>query len=194
MPIRIPAAWRLVLKEIQLQGFPEAAIVGGALRDLVHGVPVKDVDIFVTDSPKLREALGVVFPQGYKTVLHPNSCDYIDSLADVTSVYEGVRHGVEFQIIAVRDQASVEDFVARIDFGICRIGYDGSAAYHPESFIRDVQNKTFTLLRSDDAAQFNRSLERYDRLQAKYPKHTLVVQPEFEHLLPATIDLVPLSA
>jgi hypothetical protein len=47
MGIVIPKRWQEVLHKIQAGGFPEAVIAGGALRDLHHDMPVKDIDIFV---------------------------------------------------------------------------------------------------------------------------------------------------
>jgi hypothetical protein len=45
--IEIPQRWQDVLQRLHANGFPEAVIAGGALRDLDHGKPVKDVDIWV---------------------------------------------------------------------------------------------------------------------------------------------------
>jgi hypothetical protein len=45
--MKIPADWQAVLQKIQTV-YPSAIIAGGALRDLYHGKPVKDVDIFIS--------------------------------------------------------------------------------------------------------------------------------------------------
>lgn len=46
MDTSIPQIWKDTLSKIQ-QVFPGAVIAGGCLRDLDHGKPIKDVDIFV---------------------------------------------------------------------------------------------------------------------------------------------------
>ncbi len=44
---QIPAEWKALLNALHQNGSPEAVIAGGALRDLAHGKPIKDVDIFL---------------------------------------------------------------------------------------------------------------------------------------------------
>lgn len=186
MPIRIPDHWKNTLRAIQLKGSPEAAIVGGALRDLTHGVPVKDVDIFVTYRAEVEDTMDEHFGAfGWSVTVAPQSSSYIGSMTDVRAVFEAEDGGHTYNIICLDKEMTMSEMIARIDFGICRIGYNGSYAETPAEFIRDVQNRTFTLLRSDDQKQYDRSMERFERLQAKYKDHTLVIPPQFAKFMPA---------
>jgi hypothetical protein len=45
--MNIPLRWIDALRQLHENGFPEAIIAGGALRDLDNDRPIKDVDIFV---------------------------------------------------------------------------------------------------------------------------------------------------
>lgn len=61
----IPKRWDEVLQRLHANGFPEAVIAGGALRDLDNGKPIKDVDVWVAgkggsenEQAMLAEAFG----------------------------------------------------------------------------------------------------------------------------------------
>ena len=67
--------------------------------------------------------------------------------------------------------------LARFDFGICMAGWDGNEVYTADEYKRDVEQKTFTLNRADDQAQFNYSMSRFEKMTAdRYAGWQLVVR------------------
>ena len=169
--MQIPAAFAATLALVQEQ-FPGSMLAGGALRDLDNGRAVKDLDIFAPNVGSLEEL---------KTGAR---CIAEGSLIGVMGGYEnwataecvGVLdvdcpYGL-FQLIGLC--TGPETILPRIDFGICQIGFDGTQVVHTEAYAADKAAKTFTIVRSDDAAQTDRSYRRWDRLRAKYADWKLV--------------------
>lgn len=174
----IPARWLEILSAIQVVE-PGAVLVGGALRDLAAGAPVKDLDIFFGINPlNNRQALDVVDallihdPDASLTM----SCNFssCDELGDCyqTDTYR-LSDGTEVNLIVLA-QGGLKHVVERVDFGICQIGTDGVEVYETEQRIADLFAKTFTIVRGDTEADIERSLRRWDRLSQKYPGWTLV--------------------
>lgn len=182
----IPQQWRDVLTTLKLNGFPEAVIAGGALRDLTHGVPVKDVDIFVHHTSEFDKKLDKAFPGQWRKLLTESSTDYLNGTFDtVVAVVDLTVDGVTtpIQIIALSVIPTIDAAMARFDFGICQIVYDGSAVQMTQAFVDDVRGKTFTVIRSDTEEQMKRTLKRWDRFKEKYPQHALVVPPKYAYLV-----------
>ena len=60
-------------------------------------------------------------------------------------------------------------------------GWDGDEVYTAPEYKRDIEQKTFTLCRADDQAQFNYSMSRFDKMTAdRYAGWQLVVPAKFE--------------
>jgi hypothetical protein len=170
--MQIPAAYAATLAAVR-EVFPGALIAGGALRDLDNDRPVKDLDIFAPDVPDLD-----TFRDRAACLLRPAA------LMGVMGGYEnwatreciGVLDisgtDADFQLIGL--STGPETILPRLDFGICRIGYDGSEVIRTDDYLADQAAQSFTLLRADDDAQRDRSLRRFERLSAKYPGWKLI--------------------
>ena len=50
--------------------------------------------------------------------------------------------------------ASPKENIARFDFGVCMAAFDGENTIQTPEFETDEENKTFTLCRADNQAQF----------------------------------------
>ena len=187
------------LARIQTQ-FPEAVIVGGALRDTYFGRSIKDVDVFVTHIESVDgrdfvwEKLRAAFPKEYDNdnfdifdcrvavsdypnvrLVVPDARDYEDwSDGDVRSVYEvQIEEGqVPFQIITTNKPMSRDDVMMRVDFDFCRTAFDGRLWDFAPSFYEAGQRKTATYVGSSDPKQMGRSCRRGERLHDKYPDWT----------------------
>jgi hypothetical protein len=186
---QIPAAWLSELAKVQ-EVDPDAMIAGGALRDLDHGLQVKDVDVFLTYREGVVEAveeavgrrLSILVPEPKHR--SNNVSEYLSHFDDeVACVFDD---GVEdfdwengeyvtkpnppYQFIFL--QHGVGDPVSRIDFGLCRIGVGRSGVVVTPEYERDKRNKTFTLLRPRSVET---ALRRYERLKEKFPDHRLIL-------------------
>ncbi len=184
----IPAHWREILRRAQTVT-PHAYLAGGALRDLDHGVPHKDLDIFFQssgDADRDFNALREVFPD-IELKFDGSYMDRGD--ASIGSVYavqvqvetcysyfpEHFQHTHAWpvetvQFIAMPECRDIHDVLNRLDFGICRIGFDGERVVRTADYHLDCQRHEFTLMPSADT---ERSLRRYERLLPKYPGFTL---------------------
>jgi hypothetical protein len=167
----IPRAWFLALIGIQ-RTHPEAIIAGGALRDLDNNRPVKDVDIFV-------HGKGIESLFDLRTWLvgtYKVDCDEIDEKKvypisdgnDVVGYFDAHFEGmtVPTQIIMLR--TSDIGAVDRMDYGICRISFDGTTLTRTPEYIIDQRDKVFRLRIDRGAVGMASSVHRFARLQAKY--------------------------
>ena len=169
----IPAAWRLAIEHVR-QTFPDAVIAGGCLRDWLHYKDslIKDIDIFIPGAED-NDIVDYVSNNHSKD----NPACYVnygnmsnDDVSIVCKIEKTCGDGISCDYIGVKvDSGAILD---RFDFGICQIAYDGKSLTCTNEFLTDVTLNTFTLLRCDNADQFRRSRERFDRLHLKYPNHT----------------------
>lgn len=168
VPIAAVTALRRIQKEV-----PEAIVAGGCLRDTINGKPVNDIDIFVPQSRGhvAREVISEgrrltkVIPEPYLT--------FNNAVSDVR-YYEG-NGELPVNIISVTDDTCTpEQQLDRFDFGICRVAYDGVRLWKDLTFDRDQREHTFTLLVAQTKEQRKYSLERFKRLQEKYPGWKMV--------------------
>jgi hypothetical protein len=184
----IPQRWKDVLKALQENGFPEAIIAGGALRDLDHGREIKDVDIFVLDhgasSAVLAKDLARAIGYRATNIIAPANSEYAIGRRErpVTGIYEFEHenkmysNGIPFQIIAVQSVSGLKDFPAYVlqdfDLGICRIYFDGKTLVRAPEYTQDEITKTFTAYVPLSGRQLDLTKERVRRLSEKYPEFT----------------------
>lgn len=164
--MQIPTAYAASLAAVR-EVFPGALLAGGALRDLDNDRPVKDLDIFAPDVPDLdilRARAALLAPNcvvgvmgGYESWATEECVGVLD--IDIPGL-------TPFQLIGLR--SGPETILPRLDFGICRIGFDGNDVIRTDEYLADQATRTFTLLRCDDDAQRERSLKRFERLSEKY--------------------------
>ncbi|MBB3693045.1 hypothetical protein [Sphingomonas sp. BK580] len=160
----IPAAYAATLAAVR-EVFPGALIAGGALRDLDNGREVKDLDIFAPNVPDLDTFRALAARFGVLLSVMGGYESW--ATAECVGVIDLQIGDQPFQLIGLR--SGPETILPRLDFGICRIGFDGSEVIRTDEYLADQATQTFTLLRADDDAQRDRSLRRFDRLSAKYP-------------------------
>lgn len=171
--IIIPRDWRAALKAVQYL-FPEAVLAGGALRDLFANRPAKDLDIFISSRGRdvfdVYEQLIELFGDA-RMVIGENLAEYSQALDEVAYAIETISdEGMPIQVIALKQpEVTVESAVERIDFGLCRISYDGKQLYVTPEFKRDLMLSCFTVCLTLSEARLKRTKERHERLQAKYP-------------------------
>ncbi len=184
----VPVKWRNALAAVQAGGFPEAVIAGGALRDLDHNKPVKDVDVFVVDRGDATLAMLNKALHGAGNVLgsddantESGSVDRLSTVIDYTPVDE---NEPPIQVIVMPaslyagspDDPSVflQYMLDDFDIGLCRIGFDGKSVIRTEEYERDVADGTITILKAESVTELGRSRARAERIGQKYPDHKIV--------------------
>ena len=124
-------------------------IIGGALRDTDMGLPMKDVDIFVS---------------GYEDDPVPDDAEDGARNAYLLRAFTVPWMGFELNIIFLRGVWDLERATDRCDFGICQIGYDPltERTYRSDAYRIDRDMRTLTLCRDTVP-------ERKQRMLAKFP-------------------------
>jgi len=193
--IELPAKWLEVLAKVQ-EVFPEALIAGGALRDLILGREIKDIDVFVRSrGEETQAALASIY--GDAKAEHPDLVrDYGENVPELQGVYtlhvgDGDRDWAPdspvsddeycpFQIIALNQDVTPDSCLGRFDFGICRVATDGKTVFIDPAFTKDIVAHTFTLLFCNKRES---SMKRFTRLtDEKYRGWTLVDPDAHQHL------------
>lgn len=94
---KLDSRWVAFLKLLQRNGFPDAVIAGGAVRDTVLDREVKDIDIFIMHSNKARldylnEILGI--KQDFDSWVKNKNVNEISLLVDVDEIKESATEKV----------------------------------------------------------------------------------------------------
>lgn len=184
--LRLPELWWTLFMEI-LAVDPHAILAGGALRDAGHGKTdeVKDLDFFVSAETDLSTLECWLAAHEYTL---SNSVDLGSVLTDektevsVSRVFKHPQGGVEVNVIWMADGMKPSDRVSTFDFGICQIALSAFGPILTQAFHVDAVCSTFTLISCPNVENFGRSMRRFERLRAKYPKHALVIPPRFAEL------------
>lgn len=164
---------RTVLSSLHANGFPEAIVVGGAMRDLDNsrGDAVKDIDVVIFDRRGYLSALKKAMAGfQHRVAVTEQVANYL-AFENVVSVHEfwEDEKSIPIQVVVAREKRTPLEILERHDFGLCQIGFDGTCMIRTDAYLVDQKNRTFTLVRCRDAADFWRSVGRYQRLEAKYP-------------------------
>jgi hypothetical protein len=147
---------------------PDAHIAGGAVRDTILGKPIQDIDIFIEDdwtenaAELLRSQFGYVKVGEWKKYL-----GFSDPAMIRVAKFEKAEETIPICIIGlVSGYVTPKSNIARFDFGICMVAFDGENTIRTPKFDSDVENKTFTLYRADNMEQFVYSMSRYKKITA----------------------------
>ncbi|MET4313539.1 hypothetical protein [Bradyrhizobium sp. RT4b] len=166
---------------------PSAHIAGGAVRDTLLERPIRDIDLFLSvgctyDAAKvLRSEFGFVKVGEWKSYAM-----FSDPAVVQVARFEKADEEIPVCLIGLSHdwmegrKMTMQENLARFDFGVCMAGWDGHEVYTAPQYKRDVEQKTFTLCRADDMAQLNYSMSRFEKMTAdRYTGWRLVVPPEF---------------
>lgn len=153
-------------------GTEELIIAGGAPRDLLSGVPVKDIDIFVRMDPEFGDE--TAFTRGCKHLasilngvpeFRPASEDY-GNLLDLCDITSAKTHSL-IQVISI-DRCPVSD-VHSYDFGLSQVFVTPAGPFFTAAAVADRLNQTITHIPTyHNEAAFQRSKARLARLREKY--------------------------
>ena len=171
-----------LLAELQTVA-PEAHVAGGAVRDTILEKPIHDVDVFMDErhveevAKVLRSRLGFVKVGEWKQYL-----GFSDPAMTRVAKFEKAEETIPLCIIGLKSNyTSPEANIARFDFGICMVAFDGENILRANEFAVDMEAETFTLCRADNLAQFSYSMSRYNKITAgRYQGWGLSIPRAFE--------------
>lgn len=152
-------------------GIHDGVISGGALRDHLHGVPVKDIDVFVH---------GAML--GDRQIIRTPGLQY--AAPERSSAPTWVSHPIEtfvskapVQIINTARRFTAETLIADHDIGLCQIAYlRGGTLLTTQAFQDDFHTCKLTVTlppHQTGPRDIARTVERLERLLAKYPSHSV---------------------
>lgn len=173
---QVPEAWLQAMARVSAVAGTPCVLGGGAIRDLVLGQSIKDLDITVPFSEARFQALLQGFSEFPKTQhVNVGTSEYIEGMQECKAVLGFDVPGIpplNIIMLAERVGTDVLSVVERNDFGICQIGCNSNGHIEAtEAFYKDVENKTFTNTRFGDEPRARR---RFERLSQKYPDYTPV--------------------
>jgi hypothetical protein len=172
-------------------GTGELIIAGGAPRDVLSGVQVKDIDVFIRmgeedfDGKQFAQHCRVFATVlGGTLELRPSAPEYPD-IFDLADIHAPNGLGV-VQMVGLYDKSPIDDVVL-YDFGLSQVFVTPKGLFFTEAAIRDRQNKTITYLPSspNDAAVL-RSKARLERLRQKYIGWTFANCESLDAISPAS--------
>lgn len=157
--------------------FPSAILAGGYLRDCWFGRSPKDIDIFFeyTENPTaaLRHALGAANVDPMMGAMYREQ-------GDVNSVWDLKGFAHPCQVIMLNEGLTAISRVKDHDFDFCQIWHDGWRLNCTVAFTH-MNAQEVTLTHCESQSEFNRSMDRWDRLKQKYPDFKLVIPPRYRH-------------
>lgn len=172
-----------ILQEVQ-QKYPEAIIAGGFLRDLFFGKEFKDIDIFINESKEKEEPYEEIsvsfFPKSscnmqYSTDDQIREVNYYNWFPVENQGLWQFESRFEINVIEVLNS----DLAARVqehDFDFCQVYTDGKQIYGVDILQQILDTKTITLVQCENAKQWQRSMNRWERFQEKYPGFKLKIK------------------
>ena len=166
----IPVGWIEALTTIQ-QHFPEAVIAGGALRDLVFGGTVKDIDIFAPDNCPAIEGLLSSTGWGFRAA-NEHLAEYAQWAGSTISfvgelIVPELDHPINL-ILLNMNEFSMSAVLGRMDIGACKAGTDGRLVTVTCDFLRDAANRSFTVVYVPNATAASATLTRMERFRHRW--------------------------
>lgn len=169
----IPAEWSQVLCSVK-EHFPRAIIAGGALRDLWHNKPAKDVDIFIPVQEPIADDLYEIqmlqldpYAEKIAASLYGQSGNAATpGFRNIYCIWRLNINGVIYEIIFIEDRG--ENIIDVFDLSIAQIGYNGYDVEYTENFKRTVEDK---VIRVCNVNRSDRQTKRMERVLSKYPEY-----------------------
>ena len=174
-----------ILEALQRAVPSSVHIAGGAVRDTILDRPIRDVDIFLSNTDAdpaaalLRAKFGYVKVGEWKQYM-----GFSDPMMVRVAKFEKADETIPICLIGLKEDLSPSDNIERFDFGVCMAAWSGGEfILRDDHFKRDIESKTFTLCRADNLAQFSYSMVRFEKLTAdRYKGWKLAVPDQFKEL------------
>lgn len=170
------------------KNFSSAVIAGGAIRDIYHGKPIHDIDIYVNESnvnPYSQDTWKTEFDLRTTAI----SENYIRKVGSedysgknhIGAVWEMQKHNKLYNIIVV-DIDPIEYVTKWFDIGLCKAYCDGTKIRFTADFMHDSRSKKLTIVSKnmDETEFWNMMCKHATKLRRKYPQHSLVVPPMYQ--------------
>jgi hypothetical protein len=174
IPLQIPHVWAAMLNLVQGE-LPSAVIAGGALRDLWHDKPIKDVDIFIpvkadeVDLDVIEKKVLSIYPYAelVLTSMYGQKGDQAaPGFRNIFAIWRMTVDGVIYELIFIEDMG--ERMIDVFDISICQISFDGKELFVTDEFYRSVKDGVIRVCNTNRA---DRQVKRLKRVMDKYPEY-----------------------
>jgi hypothetical protein len=145
----IPPEWENLRRSVSSAAGRHAIIAGGAIRDHLLGIPIKDIDVFV---------LGMT-ADAAKAIFKAEIIEYagVEEARHQYQTIEGLRADLCFSRFD-----NVDEVLSSFDLGICRVAWDGWKYVLTEDFQRDRDEKTITVFRPSEGGHLDRVFSKLE--------------------------------
>ncbi|QFS87614.1 MULTISPECIES: hypothetical protein [unclassified Marinobacter] len=151
-------------------------IAGGVLRDLIHKLPPKDIDLWVyVEEVRQDAAMKALVELFGEPKMEMSTGSTLGNERNIAYIVE-FDTPVPVQVIFLSRNMGLDELMEDFDFGLCQVGSNDGNIYATEAFKNDFENKTLTYMRHGETE--SRIAGRLARLQEKYPEHKPVGIPE----------------
>jgi hypothetical protein len=157
----IPEQWEHLRHSVSRRAGRSAVIAGGAIRDHILGVPVKDLDIFVMglSDDAAREIFGAI--RMY--------VGYVDNSAGARTQYVS-ESGIAVDLVFLHLDHP-KQVLDRFDLGICRVCWDGTTILATEDFHRDLTERTISQFYPSPSGHADRVMAKLGPLGFRWNEH-----------------------
>ena len=171
---QIPQVWSDMLHKVQGE-LPSAVIAGGALRDLWHGKPIKDVDIFIpmqadeVDLEAIERKVLAIYPYSelVLTSMYGQKGDVATpGFRNIFAIWRMTVDDVIYEMIFIEDMG--ENMIEVFDISICQIMFDGELLHTTSEFNRTISDGVIRVCNTNRA---DRQVKRLRRVMDKYPEY-----------------------
>jgi hypothetical protein len=171
---QIPQVWIDMLRKVQGE-LPSAVIAGGALRDLWHNKPIKDVDIFIpmksdeVDLDAIEAKVLAIYPYSelVLTSMYGQKGDVATpGFRNIFAIWRMEVDGVIYELIFIEDMG--ENMIDVFDISICQISFDGEMLHTSKEFMRSIGDGVIRVCNTNRA---DRQVKRLRRVMDKYPEY-----------------------
>ena len=171
---QIPQVWCDMLHKIQGE-LPSAVIAGGALRDLWHGKPIKDVDVFIpvraedVDLDAIKRKVIAIHPYAelIQTSLYGQRGNSAQpGFRNIFAIWRMTIDGTIYELIFIEDMG--EQLHEVFDISICQIMFDGELLHVSREFDRSIQDGVIRVCNTNRA---DRQVKRLRRVMDRYPEY-----------------------
>lgn len=171
---QIPQVWADMLHKVQ-EELPSAIIAGGALRDLWHGKPIKDVDIFITlkedevDLEAIERKVLHIYPYAelvLTSMYGQRGNTATPGFRNIFTIWRMTVDDVIYELIFIEDRGEIVHEV--FDISLCHIAFDGEMLHVGKEFQRTVDDGVIRVCNTNRA---DRQVKRLKRVMEKYPEY-----------------------
>lgn len=158
---------------------PDAVISGGAPRDIMHGKPVKDIDVMASQLDRDGDVAGILALIAQRVGGTFHYTEPQDPSGDASFEYEIAMPDMPRLNVISLEGFEITDPIENLfdfDFGLSQIAVLPSGVLMTPAFLHDQELLRITYMGDNGKAEWriDSSAKRLQRLKAKYPQWEFV--------------------